>query len=334
MTARPRWLGPALALALALGAGFGVTELGLRAYFALVIDYDIEMWRYARELKQPVDDARSHVHVPGKRAHLMGVDFEINSLGLRDREIPYAKPPNYKRVLALGDSLTVGWGVPVQSTYVKLLEQQLNGHVRDGRGQKEPIVEVLNLGVGNYNTEQALEAFRREGLRYAPDAAILFIYINDAEPVQRAAESALLRHAYSYAFLVQRAATLSPFFDPERHYLAYYRGLYEGAALAAYGAVLGRVADTAEAAKIPLYAVILPEFRALEDYPFEGTYHAGVSAALRARGVPVIDTLPLFAGKRSRDLIVAPDDPHPNIVAHAMIADGVFAKLDVERLLQ
>jgi lysophospholipase L1-like esterase len=62
---------------------------------------------------------------------------DINRLGFRDREFALTKGPG-KRILAVGDSFTYGWGVGVEQSWPKLLEAGLRGLGRD--------VEVANLG--------------------------------------------------------------------------------------------------------------------------------------------------------------------------------------------
>ena len=87
---------------------------------------DLEMWKYARDLKKVAADRElGHEHRPLGRARLMGVDVSINSKGLRDREIAVQRRPGVFRILMLGDSLTFGWGVPQDSTIPKLLEKRL-----------------------------------------------------------------------------------------------------------------------------------------------------------------------------------------------------------------
>ena len=60
-------------------------EIALRIIFARSLDFSMEMWKYAVELKQPVANPElSFVHAPNRSAFLMGVPVSINSHGLRD----------------------------------------------------------------------------------------------------------------------------------------------------------------------------------------------------------------------------------------------------------
>lgn len=62
---------------------------------------------------------------------------KTNSLGFRDREFSAQKNARI-RILALGDSFTYGWGVEVDQSWPKVLEQRLRSGGLD--------VEVANLG--------------------------------------------------------------------------------------------------------------------------------------------------------------------------------------------
>lgn len=100
----------------------------------------------------------------------LGSDPEttINAAGYRGREVPLARTPGRTRVLMLGDSLAFGYGVGDEETSARQLELQ------------EPRLELVNLAVQGYGTDQALLRFEREGLAFHPDAAILnFCLAND-----------------------------------------------------------------------------------------------------------------------------------------------------------
>ena len=68
------------------------------------MQFDLEMWKYARDVKVVSPDPLiGHEHGPDRKAHLMGVDVETNSKGQRDREIPYERTPGVLRIAMIGD---------------------------------------------------------------------------------------------------------------------------------------------------------------------------------------------------------------------------------------
>jgi hypothetical protein len=85
----------------------------------------------------------------------------VNRRGYRGREHPYERTPGRKRVVVLGDSISFGEGVADERTFSALLEERLPG------------LEVVNLAVGGYGSDQALIRLEEEGLRYRPDVVVL-----------------------------------------------------------------------------------------------------------------------------------------------------------------
>ena len=66
----------------------------------------------------------------------------INSHGLRSPEINYEKRTGTFRILNLGDSVVMGWGIRQEDTYGRQLGSLLN---EDGGGNLR--FEVINAGV-------------------------------------------------------------------------------------------------------------------------------------------------------------------------------------------
>lgn len=93
--------------------------------------------------------------------------FRTNSLGMRDREYTLENGQNL-RVLVVGDSMTEGWGVEGEEAYPKVLE---NRFLRD--------IEVWNLGVVSYGTDQELQQLRRFIGQSRPHLVLLGFYEND-----------------------------------------------------------------------------------------------------------------------------------------------------------
>ena len=123
--------------------GFGLFEVYTRIFETDGQNFDIEMWRYAKDLKRVSDiPGMGHEHVPGTEGVYMGVPVKINSVGWRDDEHPIEKPAATTRIMMLGDSLTFGWGVPADGVTSNILEQRLNGAAADGGVEAHGVVVV------------------------------------------------------------------------------------------------------------------------------------------------------------------------------------------------
>ena len=164
---------------LALGISF-LCLLALEGLSRLILDdgklYELEMWKYAREIKVRDPAAElGHRHRPQAEAELMGVTIRTNSRGFRSPEIAEKAEPGVARIAFVGNSITLGWGVAEHETFARRIVDALvnSGHK----------VEAFNLGVGNYNTSQELALFRDAGAGLKPDIIVLCYFINDAEPM-------------------------------------------------------------------------------------------------------------------------------------------------------
>jgi lysophospholipase L1-like esterase len=305
--------------------GFVAIELFVRLIIDDGMQYDLEMWKYARNLKQISDDPLiGHRHQPSRRAKLMGVDFQINSKGLRYREIPYTKAPEKLRVLMLGDSLTVGWGVAVEDTFSRRVERM---YVENGVD-----AEVINAGVGNYNTIQEVEYFVTEGHKFRPDVVVLNYFINDAEPVPNHHKPFLLEEiCFACAFIGGRIDTLARMIKTKQNWADYYLSLYkDGEATGWLDArnSIRKLAGYCNQNGIRLLIASLPELHDVGNYRFQRITDL-VRDAAGAYGVEFVDILPYLENEESSKLWVVPSDPHPNAFAHSLIAQGLFEALEV-----
>ncbi|MGE0149292.1 MAG: hypothetical protein AB7R87_18130 [Parvibaculaceae bacterium] len=150
-SARRNLIYSVLTIVLVLVLGLGVAEGILRVKNLSMQNYDIEMWRYARELKKRSEDPLlGHEHIPNRQAVLQSVDIRINERGLRGGPIEPLQP-GQRRILFLGGSITLGWGVPEDKITTSLIQQKF---AADGKR-----VQVLNAGVGYYNAERYCELF-------------------------------------------------------------------------------------------------------------------------------------------------------------------------------
>jgi lysophospholipase L1-like esterase len=289
------------------------------------MDFSMEMWKYATQLKQPVaDPLLSFAHVPNRSAFLMGAAVSINSHGLRDREYSLSKPPDVYRIVLLGDSTTFGWGVTTERTVAKILEAELNRIQVPGYSR----FEVLNAGVGNYNTVQEVTHYLTYDRDFHPDLVILQYFINDAEPVPKERSSGLLLgRSYLVAYAISRFDAMMRLTGVRPSWKQYYAGLYEDGlpGIEAAKHALATLATRTRTEGTKLLVTILPELRELNnDYPFV-SQHQKIKDVLTANQVPVIDLIDGLRGHGpERSLWVTEADRHPNGKANALVAAQVL----------
>ena len=146
---------------------------------------------------------------PNQHYTWQNISVDINSHGLRGPETTYEKPPSTIRILNLGDSIAMGWGVREEDTYGRLLESRLNENpTGDFR------YEVINAGVPGWNLDNALAYLQAEGLKYQPDLVVLDVTIandiNGKSALLAGNDSALFRwlsdHTYLLPFLQSQVA--------------------------------------------------------------------------------------------------------------------------------
>ena len=124
----------------------GASEALLRLKNASMKNYDIEMWRYAKELKvRSENPILGHEHVASRSAVLQSVEIRINERGLRGAAVGRLRA-GARRILFLGSSVTLGWGVKEEETLTARITAMFRADGKD--------VEVLNAGIGNYNAQR------------------------------------------------------------------------------------------------------------------------------------------------------------------------------------
>jgi hypothetical protein len=278
-------------------------------------NFDIEMWRYARELKQVSSvEGAGHEHVPGKSGVFMGVPVSINSVGWRDDEYSLERTPGVSRIMMLGDSLAFGWGAPPEDVTSYRLEKLLNQ-------DSERKYEVLNTGIGNTNTVMQTALFLNKGYRYNPDIVVLNYFINDAETTPRRKSSFLVENFYSVVFFSGRYDILKRQFFGKSDWREYYRNLYsddQPGWLAAKQA-LKSLSDYCEDQGIELVVVNYPELHELSPYLFKNITNLLKAEAL-GMGLPFLDLLPAVSDEEPISLWVTETDAHPNGKAAGLYA--------------
>ncbi|MHA2231883.1 MAG: SGNH/GDSL hydrolase family protein [Candidatus Hodarchaeales archaeon] len=110
-------------------------------------------------------------HKPFQEGRFRTQDFDvqvkINAQGLRDRPYSYQRKDGVFRIIALGDSFTWGFGVEQDEIFTEIMEKNLRN------------IEVINMGVSGYSTDQEYLVFKSDGLNYNPHLILLLFFEDD-----------------------------------------------------------------------------------------------------------------------------------------------------------
>lgn len=126
----------------------------------------------------------------------LGLTFDTNNYGFRDRDVVVPKPPDVIRIACVGGSTTEE-GPTNDTTYPKLVEKMLSVSLRAGKR-----VEVLNCGISGMTTT-AHVARLADYLELEPDMLLFYEGVNDIHrdlvEYWRAIRSPVLRRVLSHS---------------------------------------------------------------------------------------------------------------------------------------
>lgn len=161
-----------------------VADRVVRALDPYGIAYYDEVGRYLRDGIGPSpqhglegEGGRIFENLPEIRHEHRGFTFATDAHGLRRGERWDYEPGRADdlRILFLGDSVTLGWGVDDEDTWVRSLESRLRA--TDGR-----TVRCLNAGHLMFDTVQEASLLAAWGPVHRPDVVVVTFVFNDVHP--------------------------------------------------------------------------------------------------------------------------------------------------------
>ncbi len=294
----------------------GVVEVALRLVDPLGISYYELAGNYVRD--KLADDQLIFRHRPSWETRYGDVLVTYNERGLRDRPI-LPKADDEYRILALGDSVTFGWGVDQDKTFAARLESLLQSRLHR-------TVRVINSGVGGYNTVQEVTYFKQEGIDLQPDLVLLTYVQNDIEvnrgPFDPWAQSSpwgkpfpdmletiggklwlyrLVYHTYNHALPKLQAG---PTPNSPQETMGWQQSM----------AALRELVAMCEERKIPLILFFRRSHPDENKLLFEDVVR-------HTHGVPVKDMASWYNGLDEFSLVNSKIDGHPNAEGHRVMAE-------------
>lgn len=157
-----------VAMSLAVLVGLIASEIATRIFKPQML------FRYPKGMYE-AHPSRGYRLSPGFRGEMVTPEYRtkvaINNLGMRDDADVSAAHPGTVRIVAIGDSFTMGVGVEHSETFLELAERDLQR-----RGSK---VEILNTGVPGYGTREEIDVLAKDVDALRPDLILLCFFIGN-----------------------------------------------------------------------------------------------------------------------------------------------------------
>lgn len=150
-------------------------ELGARTLDPFGLAYVFEHERFLLAMRD--HPLYAYTAAPNSSGVYQGTTLDINRHGFRGPDFSMPKTSTRPRLVLLGDSVVLGWGVPWAKTLCPLLQRAL------------PDWEVVGIGVNSWNTRNQAEYLRVHGPDMAADALVWIVVSNDVAPKIRGAHS-------------------------------------------------------------------------------------------------------------------------------------------------
>jgi hypothetical protein len=185
--------------------------------------------------------------------------------------------------------------------------------------------EVMNAGVGNYDTVQEVTYYETIGWKFHPDLVVLVFFINDPEPVPTEKKGFLIDRSYLIAFSTNRIDGLMRHAGVRPDWKTYYASLYgdDRPGFQACQKALVSLANSTRSLDAKLLVAILPELHQInnDSYPFKAA-HQKIKDVLATENVPVLELIDgLKDHGPEENLWVTALDDHPNAKANNLVSD-------------
>jgi len=125
------------------------------------------------------DKYAHHKMIPNTSGRAVTREYNVvytsGSDGFRSPEFTEKKPPGTFRVVVLGDSFTMGYGVSESAMFTSVLEDMLDQEYKDSG----LTFQIINRGMASYSPVVEYVVLRKYGIKYSPDLVILCLDWSD-----------------------------------------------------------------------------------------------------------------------------------------------------------
>ena len=298
-----------------------------------VDDANRQLWETLRRQKlieaytgedpiRPVNDLRFREPIPSVHVQAYETDYQTNSIGLRDREYPLVADASTLRVVVLGSSHVMGWGVPLEKTFAKRVEEQLEATPIPGAEGAR--FEVINFAFNGLGPLGQIDLLRKRVGQYQPDIVLMVMHGFDYDQVNRDLPRSLragvpLNSEYLEQVLRDARITARTHEVIAQNRLKPYE---KDATSWAYS----RIADEIR----KMHAVPMAIMMALpEQLPLKSDAFTNQLDRIRSAGFETFDLSKAFGDNEAADLML--HDRHTNAAGHQLMAEALYQALTHDR---
>jgi lysophospholipase L1-like esterase len=242
-----------------------------------------------------------------------GAVFRTNHLGLRSPEIELEKPAGTYRIVVLGSSNTMGYGVDNDQMYPYLLESWLNEWV--GPAHR---VEVVNLALSGDSPSRRLCRLQQEVRRFDPDWVLCDVSFFDPWLEDRHIHSVLQR-ALPIPFAFVREAVSRTGVTGADSFNA-FREKFQGESERMFEDVYALWGAEAKRIGVPLTLVILPRSDSKSKSPRLRRY---ILSLADRHGLDFLDVSDAFDALDVDDFRLSGWDHHPSARGQRAIFEAI-----------
>lgn len=297
--------------------GLAFSEFVLRIKNSDQKNYNVEMWRYSKLLKvQSSDPNLGHEHRPNTHAVLEGVEININSLGMRGSE-PDLSDTTKKRILVLGSSNTLGWGVKEEDTMCAALQKALADKA-----------QVFNAGIGNYNAHRYVSLYEKKLEAVKPDIIVIHYFIRDAEDLKPGGGNFILRNSQLAVMIYHLIQDMKYGYKDPGALVDHYKKMYSAGSpgLEAMKSAMQRLNELSGTHHFKIILVMVPDIHAVKPYPFN-FIHEYVRDMAKSYGWTFVDFSEALNQVPQNELWVMSGDPHISGKGQKIMAEKLLPYL-------
>jgi lysophospholipase L1-like esterase len=300
-------------------------EVSVRIMSTITKISNIEWLKYTNTLHaKSINPNLPYIHKASSTAHLMGVELNLNSLGHRSEDLKNPKKDGERRIYFAGNSVLLGWGVPQEDSYAKVLQKRFQEEIGESSGAH---YVSINAGIGGYNTYYEAELFKDQVAVTDPDIVILQYFIKDAEDKPGGANNIIIKYSLLAATIHSYLYSIN--FDAAGSHKDYYLKMYEeeNSGWKKARKSIKEISAICSKKNIPFFALYMPDLHDLSNEDPYPIIYQKVQRFFDEAGIPILNTLPALQrefGANPREAWVSVDDAHPSIKTHKVIGDELY----------